>query len=177
MPAARTVLSVLRDRILAKHCSRRTEEAYAHWVRGSVRFHGRRHPREIESGHVRDSLTHLARDRQVSASTQNQALAALLFLYRDVLGITMAAPLDHLQAKRPHRLPVVLSRDEVGRVLEAMRDTPRLVDQLRTHLATVERLHRAELAGGGGYVALPGVLRAKLGDSAARSWVASSSRG
>ena len=219
MPAPPTVLSVLRDRILAKHYSRRTEEAYSHWVRRSVRFHGRRHPRELEATHVRDSLTHLARDRQVSASTQNQALAALLFLYRDVLGITLAAPLDHLQAKRPHRLPIVLSRDEVARVLEAMRDTPRLmasllygsgmrllevcqlrvkdvdlargevviregkgrkdrvtmlperlVDQLRTHVATVERLHRAELAGGGGYVALPGALRAKLGDSAARSW-------
>ena len=219
MPASRTILSVLRDRILAKHYSRRTEEAYAHWVRRFVRFHGRRHPRELGATHVRDFLTHLARDRQVSASTQNQALAALLFLYRDVLEMAMAAPLDHLHAKRPHRLPVVLSRDEVARVLEAMRDTPRLMasllygsglrlleccqlrvkdvdlargevvvregkgrkdrvtmlperlaDRLRAHLAAVERMHVAEVARGGGYVVLPGALRAKLGNLAARSW-------
>ena len=79
---------------------------------------------------MRDYLTHLARDRQVSASTQNQALAALLFLYRHVLEMPVAIPGDHLQAKRPVRLPVVLTPDEVRRVLEAMHGVPALVARL-----------------------------------------------
>lgn len=125
-----TVLSVLGDRMLAKHYSPRTAEAYAQWVRRFIRFHGRRHPRELDTSHVRDFLTYLARARRVSASTQNQALAAVLFLYREVFAMAMAAPLDHLHAKRPHRLPVVLTREEVTRVLEAMRATPRLMASL-----------------------------------------------
>jgi integron integrase len=76
---------------------------------------------------VREFLTYLARDRQVSASTQNQALAALLFLYRTVLELPIAAPMDHLHAKRPLRLPVVLTRDEVDAVLVQMRGTTRLM--------------------------------------------------
>ena len=75
---------------------------------------------------MRDFLTHLAQTH-VSASTQNQALAALLFLYRDVLELTMAAPIDHLHAKRPLRLPVVLTRDEVNSVLSEMSGVPRLM--------------------------------------------------
>ena len=76
---------------------------------------------------VRDSLTHLARDEAVSASTQNQALAALQFLYREVLPLPIARWMAHLHAKRPERLPVVLTRDETQQVLRAMRDTTRLM--------------------------------------------------
>ena len=122
-----TLLGVLRDRIRAKHYSPRTEEAYAAWVRRYVRYHGGRHPRNLEPTHVRDFLTHLARDRKVSASTQNQALAALLFLYATVLELPMAAPFDHMHAKRPSRLPVVLTRDEVDAVLAQMRGRTRLM--------------------------------------------------
>ena len=105
-------------------------ESYGHWVRRFVRFHGRRHPRELGASHVRDFLTHLTRDRHVSASTQNQALAALLYLYRHVLEMPVAIPGDHLQAKRPQRLPVVLTPDEVSRVLDALDDVPALVARL-----------------------------------------------
>ena len=131
MANGRTLLSVLHDRIVAKHYSGRTEEAYAHWVRRYVRFHGRRHPREMGAAHVRDFLTHLARDEQVSASTQNQALAALLFLYREVLAIPISGEMQHLHAKRPVRLQVVMTHDETQRVLQAIRGTTRLMASLK----------------------------------------------
>ena len=128
--AKQTILGALRDRIRARHYSPRTEEAYAQWVRRYIRFHGRRSPRELTGVHVRDFLTHLARDGHVSASTQNQALAALLFLYRDVLGAPIETPFGHLHARRPKRLPTVLSRAEVGVVLAAMSGVDRLMASL-----------------------------------------------
>ncbi len=99
-----SLLEVLRDRIRAKHYSPRTEEAYSMWVRRYVRYYRGRHPRDLGPTHVRDFLTHLARDGGVAASTQNQALAALLFLYGAVLEMPIAAPFDHMHAKRPMRL-------------------------------------------------------------------------
>ncbi len=130
MANGETLLSALHDRIVARHYSARTEEAYAHWVRRYVRFHRRRHPRQMGDAQVREFLTHLARDEQVSASTQNQALAALLFLYREVLALPITGEMQHLHAKRPTRLPVVLTRDETQRVLHAMRGTTRLMASL-----------------------------------------------
>jgi integron integrase len=127
MSDAPTLLGVLHDRLLARRYSTRTVEAYASWVRRYVRFHRPQHPRVLGEPAVRAFLTHLARDRGVSASTQNQALAALLFLYRHVLESPIAAPSGVLQAKRPVRLPVVLTRDEARLVLEAMDGVPRLV--------------------------------------------------
>jgi len=108
----------------------RMKGAYAHWVRRCVRFHRRRHPRDLGVEPVRDFLTHLARAEAVSASTQNQALAALLFLYREVLGLPIARSMAHLHAKRPERLPVVLTRDETQQVLRAMLGTTRLMASL-----------------------------------------------
>jgi integron integrase len=130
MTASPTLLGVLRDRLVARRYSPRTMEAYDAWVRRFVRFHGRRHPRELGEPAVQAFLTHLARDRQVSASTQNQALAALLFLYRHVLETPMAAPTGVLHAKRPVRLPVVLTRTEVRAVLDALDGVPQLVASL-----------------------------------------------
>lgn len=130
MTASPTLLGVLRDRLVARRYSPRTMEAYDAWVRRFVRFHGRRHPRELGEPAVQVILTHLARDRQVSASTQNQALAALLFLYRHVLETPMAAPTGVLHAKRPVRLPVVLTRTEVRMVLDALDGVPQLVASL-----------------------------------------------
>jgi integrase len=112
---------------VARRYSPRTIEAYAAWVRRFVRFHERRHPRELGEPAVRAFLTHLARDRHVSASTQNQALAALLFLYRHVLEAPIAVPAGMLQAKRPVRLPMVLTRSEVALVLAAMDGVPKRV--------------------------------------------------
>jgi integron integrase len=218
-PTPPTLLSVLRDRLLSRRYSARTVEAYSAWVRRFVRYARGRHPRELGATHVRDFLTHLARDRGVSASTQNQALAALLFLYRHVLELPMAVPAGILQAKRPHRLPIVLTREEVRLVLEQLTGVPRLMASvlyggglrlmegcalrvkdvdlsrgeiivrsgkgerdrrtmlprsleapLRQHLADGRAIHRRLVRGGGGYVALPGALRQKLGDEAARSW-------
>jgi integron integrase len=127
---APTLLDVLRDRLATRHYSRRTAEAYESWVRRYIRFHGRRHPREMDLRELRDFLTHLARDLQVSASTQNQALAAIRFLYEDVLQRPISAPIDHLMAKRPQRLPTVLGAGDVQRVIEELRGMPRLMVQL-----------------------------------------------
>jgi integron integrase len=97
-----------------------TELAYCHWARRFVRFHGRRHPRELGPEAVAAFLTHLAVAESVSASTQNQALAALLFLYRQVLGIDLGELPEATRARRPRRLPAVLSRDEARRLLAAL---------------------------------------------------------
>ena len=103
-----------RTRLL--HYSRRTEEAYVEWARRYILFHNKRHPREMGAAEIEAFLTHLAVDRQVSASTQNQAFAALLFLYRSVLDLELPS-INALRARRPERLPVVLSVEEVRRIL------------------------------------------------------------
>lgn len=105
----------------------RTEKTYLHWIRRYVRFHKRRHPREMGGPEVEEFLTSLAVKNQVSAATQNQALAAILFLYRDVLEIKLPWLSDVVRAKRSQRLPVVLSRTEVQQVLARMSGTEWLV--------------------------------------------------
>jgi len=124
------LLEVVRQRIRVKHYSHRTEEAYVQWVWRFVLFHGRRHPRELGREAIEAFLTHLAVERHLAAATQNQALNALLFLYREVLGTEMPWLQDVQRAKKPQRLPVVLSRDEVGRVLARMEGVVWLVASL-----------------------------------------------
>jgi integron integrase len=124
------LLDRVRDAIRRRNYSYRTEEAYVQWIRRFIYFSGRRHPNEVGAEGVTAFLSHLARERDVAAATQNQALSALLFLYREVLGQPLPW-LDELErAKRPARLPAVLTRDEVQRVLAAMRGTPRLMASL-----------------------------------------------
>lgn len=123
------LFDVFRDRLRARRYSPRTEEIYLQWVRRYVRFHRGKHPRKLDMPDLRDFLTHVAHTG-VAANTQNQALAAIKFLYTDVLEIPFAAPTDHLIAKRPHRLPVVLSREEAAEVLAQMRGTGRLMTML-----------------------------------------------
>lgn len=125
-----TLLGVLRDRLRSKHYSLRTAQAYELWTRRYIRFHGGRHPRSLDVLELRDFLTHLATDLHVAASTQNQALAAIRFLYEEVLERPLSAPTDHLVAKRRVRLPTVLSADDVGRVIATMRGTPQLMAHL-----------------------------------------------
>lgn len=126
-PSRPRLLDQVRHAIRARHMSPRTEKAYVDWIRRYVVFHDLRHPAEMGEGDIVRFLTHLAVHRKVSASTQNQALAALLFLYRHVLD-GPDPDLDQLvRAKKPKRLPVVLSRQEVQLVLSAMHGTPRLV--------------------------------------------------
>ncbi len=100
--------------------SLRTEEAYAGWVRRFILANDRRHPRELGARHVESFLTHLATREQVSASTQSQALSALLFLYREVLQQELPWMEEIRRAKRPERLPVVLNRGEVAALLSEM---------------------------------------------------------
>ena len=107
------LLEQLRDEIRFRHYSIRTEQAYLGWVKRFILFHGKRHPRDMGAEEVTRFLTHLAVQGNVAASTQNQALNAILFLYREVLKIELAWLDDIHRAKKPARLPVVLTRDEV----------------------------------------------------------------
>src|SRR5665213_78490 len=125
-----TLLQRLRDRIRYRHYSLRTEHAYGEWVRRYLRYHGRRHPRELGAEHVTAYLSSLATVRHVAASTQNQALAAILFLYREVLGIDLPWMQGIARAKKPRRLPVVLTRLEVQALLASMQGTHALMAKL-----------------------------------------------
>lgn len=110
--------------------SPRTEEAYRHWVKRFMVFHDLRHPDSMGAPEVNQFLTHLAVRENVSASAQNQALSAILFLYRKVIGRELGDLGEIVRAKRPRRLPVVLTRDEVRRVLGALDGTPWLASSL-----------------------------------------------
>jgi integron integrase len=129
-PSELTLLERVRDRIRYRHYSLRTERAYEDWIRRYVRFHGRRHPRELSAEHVIAFLSSLATQRHVSASTQNQALAAILFLYREVLGIDLPWMEGITRAKRPRRLPVVLTRLEAHTLLGRIEGTHALMAKL-----------------------------------------------
>lgn len=121
-----TLLGRMREVLRTRHYSRRTEGVYLHWVRRYIR-HFRRHPRGMGGAEVGVFLSWLARERKVSAATQNQALAALLFLYRDVLRVPVGDVAVTARARTPERVPVVLSRREVRLVTERLRGTVRLV--------------------------------------------------
>ena len=116
-PQPPRLLQQVRNRIRRLHYSYRTEQAYIHWIRFFILFSGKRHPRETGKPEVERFLTHLATVRNVAASTQNQALSALLFLYKQVLEVEIERIDDVVQATRPARVPVVLTRDEVAGVL------------------------------------------------------------
>jgi site-specific recombinase XerD len=107
------LLEQVRQTARAKHFSYRTGKAYVYWAERYIRFHGIRHPNVMGTGEIEQFLTHLAIEGHVSASTQNQALAALLFLYQDVLKIDVGR-LDAVRARRPKRIPLVLSMNEVS---------------------------------------------------------------
>lgn len=114
------LLDQVRDKIRVKHYSIRTEKQYLQWIKRFILFHGKRHPQDMDAVEVESFLTHLAVEGSVSASTQNQALSALLFLYREVLSIDLPWMDTMVRAKNPQRLPVVLTRAEVALVFERM---------------------------------------------------------
>ena len=120
------LLDRVRDAVRTRHYSRRTEEAYAAWIRRYIVFNRKTHPAQMGAAEISQFLTWLAVDRRVSASTQNQALSALLFLYKQVLSIELAAVPPVVRARTPDRLPVVLNRDEVGAILKQLTGTERL---------------------------------------------------
>lgn len=148
-------LNQVREVIRTKHYSIRTEQSYVHWVKRFILFHDKRHPRELGEPDVGVFLTHLAVKRQVSPSTQNQALNALVFLYRYVLDRPLGDILDAVRAKRPARLPVVLSKPEVQALFQHL-DGPywlpacllygsglRLMECLRLRVKDLDFEHRA----------------------------------
>ena len=121
------LLDQVRDVIRRKHFSIRTEQSYVDWIRRFILFHNKRHPREMAEAEVTEFLTHLARDGRVAASTQNQALSALLFLYKQVLKQEIGWLEGVERAKRPARLPVVLTRDEVHKIFSHLHGALRLM--------------------------------------------------
>jgi integrase len=116
-PRAPRLLDRVRTELRTRHMSRRTEEAYVFWIRRFILFHGKRHPATLGAPEVTGFLSSLAEVHRVSASTQNQALSALLFLYRRVLGVELPWLDGLVRARRPVHVPVVLSREEVAAVL------------------------------------------------------------
>ncbi|MGH7726341.1 MAG: integron integrase [Candidatus Eiseniibacteriota bacterium] len=124
------LLDRIREEIRVRHYSRRTEKAYVGWARRYVLFHGKRHPREMGETEVRAFLSHLAVRGRVSASTQNQALSALLFLYAEVLHQDIGWLDGLVRAKRPGRVPAVLTREEVRAVLGRIRGSEHLMASL-----------------------------------------------
>lgn len=123
------LLEQVVDAIRIRHYSIRTEQAYVYWVKQFIRFHGLRHPREMGAREVTAFLSHQATERDVAA-TQQQALSALLFLYRHVLEIDLPWLDDLVRPKKPARLPTVLNHDEVARLLEAIRPEHALMVRL-----------------------------------------------
>jgi len=129
-PSKPKLLDQVRDAIRLRHYSIRTEQAYTDWIRRFILFHGKRHPREMAEAEVTEFLTHLARAGNVAASTQNQALSALLFLYKEVLKQEIGWLEGVERAQRPARLPVVLTRDEVHKIFAHLHGTHRLMASL-----------------------------------------------
>jgi integron integrase len=186
-PPSPRLLDQLRHQVRYRHYSLRTEEAYVHWVRAFIQYHGLRHPAELSRPEVEAFLTWLAAERQVSASTHKQALSALLFLYQQVLGLQLPWMGEIGRPREERRLPVVLSPDEVSALLAALQAQPRhgpmlglfgrllygtgmrLLEGLRLRVKDVEFEHRAIVVRQGKgakdrVVMLPASLEAPLRD-------------
>jgi len=127
---SRKLLDQVRDVLRLKHYSFRTEQAYVDWVRRFILFHHKRHPAEMGAPEIEAFLTHLAVDENVAASTQNQALCALEFLYREVLHREWDDSIAPVRAKKPRRLPTVLTKDEARRVIGLMSGVHQLMAKL-----------------------------------------------
>jgi integron integrase len=129
-PSQFVLFEAIRKAIRLRHYSIRTERSYADWVRRFLRFHKNRSPRNMSTPEIESFLSYLVLHDNVASSTQNQALAALLFLYRDVLGVSLPTPTISLRAKKPVRLPTVLSRAEVREIFSKLDGTYLLMARL-----------------------------------------------
>ncbi|MGH8064661.1 MAG: phage integrase N-terminal SAM-like domain-containing protein [Candidatus Entotheonellia bacterium] len=129
-PRPKKLLDHVRDAIRLKHYSIRTEESYVTWIKRYIFFHNKRHPNEMGSAAIEAFLTYLAVHQKVAASTQNRALSALLFLYRDVLKKPLDLPIDAIRAKKPKRLPTGLTKEEALEVIERLSGTHQLMAKL-----------------------------------------------
>jgi len=119
-PKSERLMDQVREVMRYHHYGRRTEEAYSRWIKGFILFHNKRHPKEMGKAEIEAYLSHLAVEKSVAASTQNQAFNALLFLYKQVLNLPFVEDVSAIRSKKPVRLPVVLSRDEVALLLKQM---------------------------------------------------------
>ncbi|RLB27393.1 MAG: integron integrase [Deltaproteobacteria bacterium] len=128
--APKKLLEQVRDTLRLKHYSIRTEKSYISWIKRYILFHNKRHPKDMRKHEIEGFLTHLAVDLKVASSTQNQAFNALLFLYREVLNIDIADQINAVRAKRPVRLPTVMSKDETLRVIGALAGIHKLMSML-----------------------------------------------
>ena len=130
MDAKPKLLTVAREKMRARHFSYRTEQTYVGWIKRFILYYDKRHPNEMGAPEVEGFLTHLAVERRVSASTQNQALGALLFLYRHVLNVDLPWLENVVRARKPTHVPVVLSRREVQNLLGQLEPPFHLIAQL-----------------------------------------------
>lgn len=128
-PPPKKLLDRVRDAIRVKHYSYRTEQTYVQWIRRYILFHNKRHPNEMGVPEVEAFLTHLAVQNGVAAASQNQALSAILFLYKEILGHPLEG-VDAIRAKRSRRLPTVLAVEEARLVIHQMSGVHRLIVQL-----------------------------------------------
>jgi len=129
-PSPPKLLDQVAAKIRLKHYSQRTEMSYVHWIKRYILFHGKRHPKEMGAVEVEAFLSALVTERNVSANTQNLALSSILFLYKEVLGWDLPWLNNIVHAKKPKRLPVVLTREEVKKLLICMEGMPGLVANL-----------------------------------------------
>lgn len=129
-PQGKKLLEQVSDAIRVKHYSYRTEKTYIEWIRRFILFHNKRHPKEMGAVEIQAFITHLATERVVSASTQNQALSAVLFLYRHVLHIEIDLPPELFRAQKSKTLPVVLTHQEAMAVIEKMTGVPQLMAKI-----------------------------------------------
>lgn len=130
IPSKPKLLEEVRRLIRTKHYSKRTEEAYCDWIRRFVLFRGKRHPWEMGGGEIQEFLSHLANERNVAASTQNQALSAIFFLYKEVLKLELPWLGTFDRVQRPAKLPVIFTRDEAHAVIAAVKPSACLMVQL-----------------------------------------------
>ena len=130
MPEPKKLLDVVRDVLRTKHYSYRTEQTYVDWIKRYILFHQKRRPKDMGAEEIQAFITHLATERKVTASTQNQALSAILFLYRIVLQKEINLPPELVRASRPKILPTVLTHAEAMAVINKMRSTSRLMTKI-----------------------------------------------
>ncbi|MCX6082027.1 MAG: integron integrase [Chloroflexi bacterium] len=142
-PKGKKLLEQVSDALRAKHYSYRTEQTYIDWIRRFILFHNKRHPNEMGENEIGAFIIHLATERKVAASTQNQALSAILFLYRIVLERDLTLPKTIIQTSRPKRLPIVLTPAEALAVINHMHGIPRLMTKILygSGLRLTEYLH------------------------------------
>jgi len=129
-PQGKKLMEQVSDALRTKHYSYRTEQTYTDWIKRYILFHNKRHPKDMGEVEIRAFIAHLTVERKVAASTSNQALSAILFLYRAVLQIEIKLPPDLSNASRPKRLPTVLTHAEAIKIISHMRGAPRLMAKI-----------------------------------------------